>query len=176
MSLLDPCLIRSRAPSGQVVVRLGVPLADDYLEFLTGRCRPNTVLAYDLRVFFGVVSKPAEEVRPADVLGFITAQRAGRTGGITPSRSLRILSEPCRLERRQCRLPEIDPYARAGEPVFVTRLLVMMAKVVWLPLATSRCGRAPHRGRPPWPKRTRSPGYRLSRVLARRTTVHDPSG
>ena len=26
MSLLDPCLIRSRGPSGQVVVRLGVPL------------------------------------------------------------------------------------------------------------------------------------------------------
>jgi len=45
MSLLDPCLIRSQGPSGQVVVRLGVPLVDDYLEFLEGRCRPNTVLA-----------------------------------------------------------------------------------------------------------------------------------
>jgi len=59
MPVLYPCLIRSRRPSGQVVVRLGVPLADDYLEFLEGRCRPNTVLAaaYDLRVFFGVVDK-----------------------------------------------------------------------------------------------------------------------
>jgi len=83
MSLLDPCLIRSRGPSGQVVVRLGVPVVDDYLEFLEGRCRPNTVLAaaYDLRVFFGVVDKPPAEVRPADVLGFITAQRTGRTQG-----------------------------------------------------------------------------------------------
>lgn len=79
MSLLDPCLIRSRGPSGEVVVRLGVPLLDDYLEFLKGRCRPNTVLAaaYDLRVFFAVVDKRADDVRPADALGFITAQRTG---------------------------------------------------------------------------------------------------
>lgn len=77
MSLLDPCLIRSRGPSGQVVVRLGVPLVNDYLE---GRCRPNNLLAaaYDLRVFFAVVDKPPVEVCPADVLGFITAQRTGR--------------------------------------------------------------------------------------------------
>jgi integrase/recombinase XerD len=74
MSLSDPSLIRSREPSG-------IPLVDDYLEFLEGRCRPNTVLAadFDLRVFFGVVSKPPAEVRPVDVLGFITAQRTGRT-------------------------------------------------------------------------------------------------
>ncbi|CAN5290944.1 hypothetical protein BH18ACT9_BH18ACT9_08140 [soil metagenome] len=49
---------------------------DDYLEFLEGRCRPNTVLAaaYDLKVFFAVVAKPPVEVRPEDVLGFTTAQ------------------------------------------------------------------------------------------------------
>jgi len=81
MSLSDPCLIRSRGPSGELVVRLGMPLVDDYLEFLAGRCRPNTVLAaaYDLRVFFGVVDKAAEDVRATDVLGFITAQRTGRS-------------------------------------------------------------------------------------------------
>ncbi len=64
MSMSDPCLIRSRGPSGEAVVRVEVPLVDDYLEFLAGRCRPNTVLAaaYDLRVFFGVVDKPPEEV------------------------------------------------------------------------------------------------------------------
>ena len=58
-----------------------MPVVDDYLEFLEGRCRPNTVLAaaYDLKVFFGVVAKPPVEVRPEDVLGFITAQRTGRT-------------------------------------------------------------------------------------------------
>ena len=81
MSLSDPCLIRSRGPSGEPVLRLGVPLVDEYLEFLEGRCRPNTVLAagYDLRVFFAAVGKTAEEVRAADVLGFITAQRSGRS-------------------------------------------------------------------------------------------------
>ena len=63
-----------------MVVRLGVPLVDDYLEFLEGRCRPNTVLAaaYDLKVFFTVVAKDPHGVVPADVLGFITAQRTGR--------------------------------------------------------------------------------------------------
>ena len=81
MSELDPCLIRSRGPSGEVVVRVGLRLVDEYLEFLEGRCRPNTVLAagYDLRVFFAVVGKTAEEVSAADVLGFITAQRSGRS-------------------------------------------------------------------------------------------------
>lgn len=79
MSVSDPCLIRSRGPSGEPVVRLGMPLIDDYLEFLEGRCRPNTVLAaaYDLRVFFGFVGKPPGEVCAGDVLGFITAQRSG---------------------------------------------------------------------------------------------------
>jgi integrase/recombinase XerD len=82
MSALATCLIRSRGPSGEPVVRLGVPLLDDYLEFLAGRCRPNTVLAaaYDLRVFFTVVAKAPSEVCAADVLGFITAQRTGRVG------------------------------------------------------------------------------------------------
>jgi site-specific recombinase XerD len=61
------------------VLRLGLPLVDDYLEFLEGRCRPNTVLAaaYDLKVFFTVVAKSPVGVVPADVLGFITAQRTG---------------------------------------------------------------------------------------------------
>src|SRR5438876_3250573 len=77
------CVARSRGPSGELVVRVGVPLADVYLEFLGGRCRPNTVLAaaYDLKVFFAVLGKPPQEVRPADVLAFITAQRAGRADG-----------------------------------------------------------------------------------------------
>ena len=54
MSALGACLIRSRGPSGEPVVRLGVPLLDVYLEFLRGRCRRNTVLAaaYDLKVLF----------------------------------------------------------------------------------------------------------------------------
>jgi integrase/recombinase XerD len=75
-------LTRSRNADGGLVVRLGVPLLDEYLEFLAGRCRPNTVLAvaYDLKVFFTVVAKPPRRVRPVDVLGFMTAQRRGGDG------------------------------------------------------------------------------------------------
>src|SRR3974390_3510643 len=72
----------SRDRSGELAVGVGVPLADVYLEFLGGRCRPNTVraAACDLKVFFTVVGKPPDQVRPADVLTFITAQRTGRAG------------------------------------------------------------------------------------------------
>ncbi len=83
MAALLPCLIRSRGPGGEPVIRLGMPLVDDYLEFIAGRARPNTVLAagYDLKVFFTVVAKAPEDVRAGDVLGFITAQRTGRRLG-----------------------------------------------------------------------------------------------
>ena len=83
MHAADLCVARSADRAGGLAVRVGVPLADVYLEFLGGRCRPNTVLAaaYDLKVFFTVVGKPPQEVRPADVLGFITAQRTGRGDG-----------------------------------------------------------------------------------------------
>ena len=82
MRAADLCVVRARDRSGGLVVRLGMPLADVYLEFLGGRCRPNTVLAaaYDLKVFFTVVARAPGEVRPADVLAFITAQRTGRAG------------------------------------------------------------------------------------------------
>ena len=89
MPWLDPCLTRSRNTSGDLVVRLGVPQLDRYLEFLTVRSRPNTVLAvaYDLRVFFTVVSKPPHEVTSADVLGFVAAQHTGgRLGRLQPVR------------------------------------------------------------------------------------------
>ena len=76
----DLKLVCSRDGSGALVARTGVPLADAYLEFLGGRCRPNTVRAAadDLKVFFSVVGRPPDQVRPADVLGFITAQRTGQ--------------------------------------------------------------------------------------------------
>lgn len=54
-----PCLVQSDAGADRLVVRLGHVLVDDYLEFLSARARPNTVLAYasDLKVFFEVVGK-----------------------------------------------------------------------------------------------------------------------
>jgi site-specific recombinase XerD len=82
-------LVRSRNAEGDLVVRLGVRLLDEYLEFLAGRCRPNTVLAvaYDLMVFFTVVAKPPRRVRPADVLAFMTAQRIGGEGLLQVARA-----------------------------------------------------------------------------------------
>jgi len=82
--------------SGTLVARTGVPLADVYLEFLGGRCRPNTVraAAYDLKVFFTVVAKPPDEVGPADVLAFITAQRTGQAGERGALQPLQARDEP----------------------------------------------------------------------------------
>jgi len=67
---------------GACPVRLDMPLLDDYLIFLAGRCRPNTVLAtaYDLKVFFTVVGKAPADVVAADVLAFMTAQQTGVPG------------------------------------------------------------------------------------------------
>jgi site-specific recombinase XerC len=79
MSGIDLCVVRSRNFAGEVIVRLGVVLLDDYLEFLAGRCRANTVLAtaYDLKVFFTVVGKPVTQVSSADVFAFMTVQGTG---------------------------------------------------------------------------------------------------
>jgi hypothetical protein len=70
MRLLDVCLIDAHGRAGEPPALLGVPLLDEYLRFVSGRCRPNTVLAaaYDLKVFFTVVGKPPKDVQPTDVL------------------------------------------------------------------------------------------------------------
>jgi len=82
------------------VIRLGVPLLDDYLDFVAGRCRPNTVLAtaFDLKVFFSVVAKTPGEVSSADVFAFITAQRTGGDG-----RSLRTVDADTGVSLRTIR-------------------------------------------------------------------------
>ena len=64
-----------------------VPTRDEvvarYVEFVAGRCRPNTVIATgsDLRIFFAVIDKHPVDVTPADVFAFIAAQRRGPDGG-----------------------------------------------------------------------------------------------
>ena len=57
-------------------------LVDGFLEFAASRARPNTVRAYahHLKAFFAVVAKDPIEVRPADVLLFISSQRRPRPG------------------------------------------------------------------------------------------------
>jgi site-specific recombinase XerD len=90
MSWGDLRLQRSRNAAGDLVVRFGVALLDAYLEFLTVRSRPNTVVAvgYDLKVFFTVVGKSPRRVVAAEVLAFVTAQN---TGG--PARRLQIAGD-----------------------------------------------------------------------------------
>lgn len=78
-----PCLIDARGPAPTI----GDPLVDEYLRFTAARVRPNKLVAqaYDLRVFFTAVPKPAVQVTTSDVLAFIEAQRAPRRGGSRPS-------------------------------------------------------------------------------------------
>ncbi|MDC5698745.1 NERD domain-containing protein [Intrasporangium calvum] len=82
-----PCLVHvaGRVPT------LGEPLLDEYLRFTAARVRPNTLAAqaFDLKVFFGIVGKPPEQVTVTDVLGFIEAQRAPRRGGRPSSQRAR---------------------------------------------------------------------------------------
>ena len=65
-----------------VEYRIGHELVDQFLEFVVGRARPNTVRCYahDLSVFFTVVAKEPVEVTPKDVMAFVTAQRRPRPG------------------------------------------------------------------------------------------------
>ena len=71
-----PCLVRFVSGSGQVRYRLGERLVDRYLEFVAGRCRPNTLraVAFDLKTFFTVVARDPREVSPADVFEFLAQQ------------------------------------------------------------------------------------------------------
>ena len=61
---------------------MGHPEVDDYLQFVASRARPNTVLAtaYDLKVFFTVISKEPAAVTTRDVLAFLKQQRSPRRG------------------------------------------------------------------------------------------------
>ena len=76
-----PCLVRFVSGSGQVRYRLGERLVDRYLEFVAGRCRPNTLraVAFDLKAFFAVTGKDPVEVTAADVFEFLAHQRGDRT-------------------------------------------------------------------------------------------------
>jgi integrase/recombinase XerD len=65
-------------------VELGHPAVDSFLELVRARCRPNTVLAtaYDLKVFFTVVTKDPLEVTTADVFEFVKQQRSSGSGNV----------------------------------------------------------------------------------------------
>ena len=75
-----PCLVRSVSPAGETRFALGDPLVDRYLDFVAGRCRPNTLTAtaFDLKTFFTVVERDPLAVTPADVFEFLAVQRGDR--------------------------------------------------------------------------------------------------
>ena len=76
-------MVQSETAGGGLVVTVGHPLVDAYLEFLRARARPNTIraVAFDLKVFFSVVDKTPTRVTSADVMLFISCQRSGGGDG-----------------------------------------------------------------------------------------------
>jgi hypothetical protein len=72
---------------------LGHRRVDRYLEFVAGRCRPNTLraVAFDLKTFFTVITKDPCEVTGVDVFDFLADQRGtvAWCGWLTGSRGCR---------------------------------------------------------------------------------------
>ncbi len=77
-----PLLVRAARPGGGELIRLGHPLLDAYLDLVSARARPNTLLAtaFDLKVFFSIIGKDPGDVVMTDVSAFIKAQREPRLG------------------------------------------------------------------------------------------------
>ncbi|MGA9859883.1 MAG: site-specific integrase, partial [Solirubrobacteraceae bacterium] len=77
-----PQLVRTPRPGGGELIRLGHPLLDAYLDLVSARGRPNTLLAsaFDLKVFFSIIDKEPVDVVATDVLTFLKAQREPRRG------------------------------------------------------------------------------------------------
>ena len=84
------------------------------LEFAASRARPNTVRAYahDLKAFFSVVGKEPVEVRPADVMAFVTAQRRPRPGA----------EKVVRISDRRVGFVDVDDPSTSGRGLGVLRV------------------------------------------------------
>ncbi len=124
MSLVDVCLIRSCGPVGEPVLRLGVEVLDDYLEFVAGWCRPEHHAGGGLRLA-GLLQGRGQGAgggQPRDVLAFIRAQRTGQ----------RSISSGA-AGGRQRRVIESDAAAR----------VVVGLELVRLPSRSRRCGGEP---------------------------------
>lgn len=75
----NPTFERVVNGDGERGYRVGHEVIDEFLEFVAGRARPNTVKAYahDLKVFFAVAGKEPGQVTSHDVIAFVTDQRRG---------------------------------------------------------------------------------------------------
>src|ERR1700749_2590683 len=116
-----PCVVRFVSGSGQVRYRLGDRLVDRYLEFVAGRCRPNTLraVAFDLKTFFTVIGKDPVQVTAADVSGFLADQRGDRTVVRLADRESGLSART--IARRLSSVPGLYAYlvARGDTPVGV---------------------------------------------------------
>jgi site-specific recombinase XerD len=129
-----PCLAAATQHDG--APRLGHWLLDDYLAMVAARCRRNTVLAtaFDLKVFFTVVSKDPAEVTDADVLSFIRAQRQPRRGvGVV------------RIEDGEAGLSARTIKRRLASVTGLFEYLVMRGEVVKNPVPHGLSTRSPNR-------------------------------
>ncbi len=134
----SPCLVSSAPSPDSVRVGLGDPLVDDYLEFVSVRCRPNTVLAtaYDLKVFFEVVGKEPARVSTADVFAFIAAQRAPRRGlGVVRLEDGEAGLSARTIKRRLATVSGLCAYLMAREDVELRRNPVPRGLATRRPLA-----------------------------------------
>lgn len=116
-------MVQSERPDGSLLVTVGHPLLDAYLEFLNARARPNTVraVAFDLKVFFSFVGKRPARVVSADVMSFISDQRNGDGDGkVVSIDRLRRLS-PRTIRRRLPSVSGFYAYLMVRDDTSVTR-------------------------------------------------------
>lgn len=73
--------------SCRVLARFRYRLVSQRLEFVAGRCRPNTLraVAFDLKAFFTVTGKDPVQVTAADAFEFL-AHKRGADGGAAADR------------------------------------------------------------------------------------------
>jgi site-specific recombinase XerD len=116
-----PCVVRVVSGSGQVRYRLGERLVDRYLDFVAGRCRPNTLraVAFDLKTFFAVTGKDPVQVTAADVFDFLAHQRGDRSVVRLADRESGLSART--IARRLSSVPGLYAYlvARGDTPVRV---------------------------------------------------------
>ena len=118
-----PVVVQSVRSDGALVVAVGHPLADAYLEFLRARARPNTIraVAFDLKVFFSFVDKTPARVTSIDVMSFITVQRNGDSGGKVVRIDRSVGLSPRTIRRRLSSVSGFYAYLMVRGDTSVTR-------------------------------------------------------
>ncbi len=101
---------------------LNLEWADEYLEFLHSRCRPNTWLnyAHDLKVFFNTVDKAVVEVTTSDVLRFMQSQTQPPLVDPQTAKSSQPMCQRT-LKRRLCAVSGLYNYLLMGDDPPVKR-------------------------------------------------------